>query len=59
LTYLLSKNGFVKIKKIEFDWDKAIKQIEKFKREITVKLTEPLSKQNDARKRVLCSSRQL
>jgi hypothetical protein len=55
----LSKNGFVKIKKIEFDWDKAIKQIEKFKREITVKLTEPLSKQNDARKRVLCSSRQL
>ncbi|HEY6164171.1 MAG TPA: hypothetical protein VIW25_04630 [Nitrososphaeraceae archaeon] len=33
LTYLLTSNGFVKIKKLEFDWDKAIKQIEKFKRE--------------------------
>jgi len=33
LTYLLSKNGFVKIRKLEFDWDKAIKQIEKLKRE--------------------------
>ena len=33
LNYLLTKNGFVKIKKLEFDWDKAIKQIEKLKRE--------------------------
>ena len=33
LTYLLTKNGFVKIKKLEFDWDKAIKQLEKLKRE--------------------------
>ena len=33
LTYLLTSNGFVKIKKLEFDWDKAIKQIEKLKRE--------------------------
>jgi len=33
LTYLLTRNGFVKIKKLEFDWDKAIKQIEKLKRE--------------------------
>ena len=33
LTYLLTKNGFVKIKKLEFDWDKAIKQIEKLKKE--------------------------
>ena len=33
LTYLLTSNGFVKIKKLDFDWDKAIKQIEKFKRE--------------------------
>lgn len=32
-TYLLTKNGFVKIKKLEFDWDKAIKQLEKLKRE--------------------------
>ena len=32
LTYLLTKNGFVKIKKLEFDWDKAIKQLEKLKR---------------------------
>jgi AbrB family looped-hinge helix DNA binding protein len=33
LTYLLTSNGFVKIKKSEFDWDKAIKQIEKLKKE--------------------------
>jgi hypothetical protein len=33
LTYLLTRNGFVKIKKLEFDWDIAIKQIEKLKRE--------------------------
>jgi len=33
LTYLLTSNGFVKIKKLEFDWDKAIKQIEKLKRQ--------------------------
>jgi len=33
LTYLLTRNGFVKIKKLEFDWDKATKQIEKLKRE--------------------------
>jgi len=33
LTYLLTSNGFVKIKKLEFDWDKAIKQIEKLKKE--------------------------
>jgi AbrB family looped-hinge helix DNA binding protein len=33
LTYLLTKNGFVKIKKLEFDWNKAIKQIEKLKKE--------------------------
>ena len=32
LTYLLTKNGFVKIKKLEFDLSKAIKQIEKLKR---------------------------
>jgi hypothetical protein len=32
-TYLLTSNGFVKIKKLEFDWDKAIKQIEKLERE--------------------------
>jgi bifunctional DNA-binding transcriptional regulator/antitoxin component of YhaV-PrlF toxin-antitoxin module len=33
LTYLLTRNRFVKIKKLEFDWDIAIKQIEKLKRE--------------------------
>ena len=35
LTYLLTKNGFVKIKKLEFDLDRAIRQIqiEKSKRE--------------------------
>lgn len=33
LTYLLTKNGFVKIKKLEFDWDEAIKQIDKLKKE--------------------------
>jgi AbrB family looped-hinge helix DNA binding protein len=32
LTYLLTKNRFVKIKKLEFDLGKAIKQIEKLKR---------------------------
>jgi bifunctional DNA-binding transcriptional regulator/antitoxin component of YhaV-PrlF toxin-antitoxin module len=32
LTYLLTKNGFVKIKKLEFDWDEAVKQIEKIKK---------------------------
>ena len=43
LTYLLTSNGFVKIKKLEFDWDKAIKQIEEIKKgEIIVKLTRPL-----------------
>ena len=43
LTYLLTKNGFVKIKKLEFDWDKAIKQLEKLKkRKIIVKLTGPI-----------------
>jgi AbrB family looped-hinge helix DNA binding protein len=43
LTYLLTSNGFVKIKKLEFDWDKAIKQIEEIKKgEIIVKLTGPL-----------------
>ena len=43
LTYLLTRNGFVKIKKLEFDWDIAIKQIEKLKREtIIIKLTEPV-----------------
>jgi AbrB family looped-hinge helix DNA binding protein len=43
LTYLLTSNGFVKIKKVEFDWDKAIKQIEEIKKgEIIVKLTGPL-----------------
>jgi len=33
LTYLLTKNGFVKVKKLEFDLSKAIKQIEKLKRQ--------------------------
>ena len=33
LTYLMTRNGSVKIKKLEFDLDKAIKQIEKLKRE--------------------------
>ena len=42
LTYLLTKNGFVKIKKLEFDLSKAIKQIEKLKRQKFLKLTEPL-----------------
>jgi hypothetical protein len=40
--YLLTKNGFVKIKKLEFDLSKAIKQIEKLKRQKFLKLTEPL-----------------
>jgi bifunctional DNA-binding transcriptional regulator/antitoxin component of YhaV-PrlF toxin-antitoxin module len=33
LTYLLTRNGFVRIKKLEFDWDKTIKQLENSKRE--------------------------
>ena len=33
LTYLLTKNGFVTIKKLEYDLSKAIKQIEKLKRQ--------------------------
>jgi bifunctional DNA-binding transcriptional regulator/antitoxin component of YhaV-PrlF toxin-antitoxin module len=33
LTYLLTKNGFVNIKKLEFDWAEAIKQIDKLKKE--------------------------
>jgi bifunctional DNA-binding transcriptional regulator/antitoxin component of YhaV-PrlF toxin-antitoxin module len=33
LNYLLPRNGFVRIKKLEFDWDKTIKQLEKLKRE--------------------------
>jgi AbrB family looped-hinge helix DNA binding protein len=33
LTYLVTRNESVKIKKLEFDLDKAIKQIEKLKRE--------------------------
>jgi bifunctional DNA-binding transcriptional regulator/antitoxin component of YhaV-PrlF toxin-antitoxin module len=33
LTYLLTRNGFVRIKKLEVDWDKTIKQLEKLKRE--------------------------
>lgn len=33
LTYLLTRNGFVKVKKLEFDWNKASKQIEKLKKE--------------------------
>ena len=34
LAYLLTKNEFVKIKKLEFNWDKAFKQIEKLKRKL-------------------------
>ena len=33
LTYLVTRNGYVKIKKLEFDYDKAFKQIEKLKKE--------------------------
>ena len=33
LTYLETRNGSVKIKKLEFDWDEAIKQIEELKRQ--------------------------
>ena len=33
LTYLLTKDGFVKTKKLEFDLDRAIRQIEKLRRE--------------------------
>jgi bifunctional DNA-binding transcriptional regulator/antitoxin component of YhaV-PrlF toxin-antitoxin module len=43
LTYLLTKNGFVKIKKLGFDWDEAIKQHKKLKIKIIVKLTGPNS----------------
>ena len=32
-TYLLTKNGFVKTNKLEFDLDRAIRQIKKLKRE--------------------------
>jgi AbrB family looped-hinge helix DNA binding protein len=32
LTYLVTRNGSVKIKKLEFDLDKAIKQIVKLKK---------------------------
>jgi bifunctional DNA-binding transcriptional regulator/antitoxin component of YhaV-PrlF toxin-antitoxin module len=37
LTYLLTKNGFIKIKKLEFGLDRAIMKIEKLKRELIVK----------------------
>jgi AbrB family looped-hinge helix DNA binding protein len=33
LHYLLTKNGYVKIKKLEFDMDKAIQQIEKLRKQ--------------------------
>jgi bifunctional DNA-binding transcriptional regulator/antitoxin component of YhaV-PrlF toxin-antitoxin module len=33
LTYLETRNGSVKIKKLEFDWNKAVKPIEKLKRQ--------------------------
>ena len=33
LTYLETRNGSVKIKKLEFDWNEAFKQIEKLKRQ--------------------------
>ena len=33
LICLVTRNGYVKIKKLEFDSDKAFKQIEKLKRE--------------------------
>jgi bifunctional DNA-binding transcriptional regulator/antitoxin component of YhaV-PrlF toxin-antitoxin module len=33
LTYLETRNGSVKIKKLEFDWNEAVKQIEKLKRQ--------------------------
>ncbi len=33
LTYLVTRNGSIKIKKLEFDLDKAIKQMEKLKKE--------------------------
>ena len=33
LTYLVTRNGYIKIKKLEFDSDKAFKQIEKLKKE--------------------------
>jgi bifunctional DNA-binding transcriptional regulator/antitoxin component of YhaV-PrlF toxin-antitoxin module len=32
LTYLETQNGSVKIKKLDFDWNEAVKQIEKLKR---------------------------
>jgi len=33
LTYLETRNGSVKIKKLEFDWNEAFKQIEELKRQ--------------------------
>jgi AbrB family looped-hinge helix DNA binding protein len=33
LTYLETRNGSVKIKKLEFDWNEAFKQIEVLKRQ--------------------------
>ena len=33
LTYLETRNGSVKIKKLEFDWNEAVKQIEELKRQ--------------------------
>ena len=33
LTYLETRNGSVKIKKLEFDWNGAFKQIEELKRQ--------------------------
>jgi hypothetical protein len=43
LTYLLTKNGFVKIEKLGFDSDEAIKQHKKLKIKIIVKLRGPNS----------------
>jgi bifunctional DNA-binding transcriptional regulator/antitoxin component of YhaV-PrlF toxin-antitoxin module len=42
LAYLETWNGSVKIKKFEFDWNEAVKQIKKSKRQKLLKLTEPL-----------------
>ncbi len=33
LTYLETRNGSVKIKKLEFDWNDVVKQMEKLKRQ--------------------------
>ncbi len=33
LTYLGTRNGYVKIKKLEFDWNEAVKQVETLKKE--------------------------